>query len=72
MQVLDYLHVVRRDDDANITQGFHFPSLETRDAYCQCANTASYLQRIQNILGISTAADGKGNVLRLDEISQLL
>lgn len=72
MQVFDYLHVVRWDDDADVAQGFHFPTLETSEADGSGTCLAGHRERIQYILGISAAADGKSDILRLDEISQLL
>jgi hypothetical protein len=72
MQVFDDLHVIGRDDQANVAQGPHFPALEAGDANGRRSRLSGHLQRPQNVPRISAAADGKRNVLRLDEIPQLL
>src|SRR5260370_38310540 len=49
MQVLDDLHVIGRDDYADVAQGFHFSALETRDADLGRSSLSRNLQCVSNI-----------------------
>src|ERR1700687_6397389 len=72
MQVFDDLHVVRRNHDASAAYRLHFPTLETRDAYCRGPCFSGYPESIQDVLGVSASAYGECNILRLHKIPQLI
>src|ERR1700687_389998 len=71
MQVFDDLHVVRRNHDASVAYRLHFPTLETRDAFCRAPCFSRYPESIQDVLGVSASAYGECNILRLHKIPQL-
>ena len=71
MQVLDDLHVIGRDDYADVAQGFHFSALETRDADRRRSSLSRNSQSIQNIFGVAAPAYGQRYISGLHEIPQL-
>src|SRR5882762_7845040 len=71
MQVLDDLHVIGRDDYADVAQGFHFPALETRDADRRRSSLSRHLQGVQNIFGVAAPAYGHRHISWLHKIPQL-
>src|ERR1700682_5842762 len=71
MQVFDDLHVIGRDDYADVAQGFHFPALATRDADPLRSSLSRHLQGVQNIFGVAAPTYGHRHISWLHKIPQL-
>ncbi len=72
MKIFDNLHVVGRNDDADVAQRFHFSSLKAGDAGRGRSRAAGEAERRQHVGGVSAGADGEGHVAGLKQIFQLL
>src|SRR6266851_4253459 len=71
MQVLDDLHVVGRDNYADVTKRLHFSALKARHADRRRSSLSRHLQSIQNIFRVTAAANGQRQISWLHEIPQL-
>src|SRR5207245_11233066 len=66
------LHVVGRNKDANVAEVFQSSTFEAGQADRRGADITGDLQRFQNVRRVATATYAKGDVVRPNEISQLL
>lgn len=69
VQIFDNLHVITRDDYADVAQGLHLPALEASDADRFSPGLSGHPKSIQHILGISASAYAERNILRHHKIS---
>ena len=72
MQIFNDLHVIRRNNQANIAQMLHLPTLESAESNRHGPTFSRYGQRLENIRGISAATYRERDISRLQEILQLL
>src|SRR5581483_810347 len=70
MNILDDLHVVRWNNNADIAQGLHLATLKSRKTDGSGSTTAGHLQSTNYISGTSAATDCDSHVTGLDEITQ--
>jgi len=67
VRILDLLHIVRRNDDAQVAEGRHFAALEPRQAKYDAAGVSSRANGVEHVRGIAAAADRKCDVVRLNQ-----
>src|SRR6266699_2877120 len=72
LEVLDDLHVVRRNDDAEIAQPGHLSAFEPGQPDVESTRFARHLESQQHVGCGSTAAYPKGHIARLNARAQLL
>ena len=72
MQILNDLHIVRRDDYTDVAEISQLPAPETGEPHSRCAQLFGAAQPSQHVGRITTTTNGKGDVMRFREVSKLL
>ncbi len=72
VEVLDDLHVIGGNNEADVAKLAHLAAFETRQPNGHVPAFASHLEGLQNISGVAAPADREGYVARPHEIPELL
>ena len=72
LKVLDDLHVVRRDNDADVAEPGHLAPIKAGQPYAESIRFACHLKGQQDIGRASAPAYPKRNIAGLNEVAQLL